>query len=110
MSTPRSNAKARYKADRSAVGWVISVSGESARVFIDGSIKLTPLAELEPVPGLTEMSPEEFRSALTRRRLEHPVTDQFLSFRASKTRLLYHQFLPVKKMLESPDQRLLIRG
>ena len=108
MSTPRSNARARYKADRSAVGWVISVSGESARVFIDGSIKLTPLAELEPVPGLTEMSPEEFRSALTRRRLEHPVTDQFLSFRASKTRLLYHQFLPVKKMLESPDQRLLI--
>ena len=45
---------------------------------------------------------------LTQRRLEHPATDQFLSYRASKTRLLYHQFLPVKKMLESPDQRLLI--
>ena len=36
------------------------------------------------------------------------MTDQFLSYKASKTKLLYHQFLPVKKLLESPDQRLLI--
>ena len=64
--------------------------------------------ELEPVPGITELSPESLRVVLTQRRLEHPATDQFLSYRASKTRLLYHQFLPVKKMLESPDQRLLI--
>ena len=108
MSAIRSNMKVRYTADPSTVGWVIGISGGSARVFIDGSLKLAPLAELEPVPGLTAMSPSDFRSALTRRRLEHPATDQFLSYRASRTRLLYHQFLPVKKMMESPDQRLLI--
>ena len=108
MSTIKPDMKVRYKADPSAVGWVIGISGDSARVFIDGSTKLVPVAELELVPGLVEMSPDDFRVALTRRRLEHPVTDQFLSYRASKTKLLYHQFLPVKKMLESPDQRLLI--
>ena len=75
---------------------------------MDGSLKLVPVAELEPAPDLAEMTPNEFRVALTRRRLEHPLTDQLLSYRASKTKLYYHQFLPVKKMLESPDQRLLI--
>ena len=108
MSTVSSEMKVRYKSDPTTAGWVISVSGETARVFIDGTTKLVPLEELEPVPGITELSPESLRVALTRRRLEHPATDQFLSFRASKTRLMYHQFLPVKKMLESPDQRLLI--
>ena len=77
-------------------------------MFIDGAMKLVPVSELEVAPGLVELSPAEFRNALTLQRLEHPATDQFLSFKASKTRLLYHQFLPVKKMLESPDQRLLI--
>ncbi len=100
--------KVRYRSDPSNSGWVISISGETARVFIDGSAKLVPVAELEPVPGVIELSPEDLRVALTQRRLEHPATDQFLSYRASRTRLLYHQFLPVKKMLESPDQRLLI--
>ena len=97
-----------YRADSSKAGWVIEVSGDNARVFIDNSIRLVPLSELQPTLGMKDMSPREFRVALTRRRLEHPVTDQFLSYKASKTRLLYHQFLPVKKMLESPDQRLLI--
>ena len=97
-----------YKADASKAGWVIEVSGDNARLFIDGSVRLVPLSELQPSLGMKEMSPKEFRVALTRRRLEHPLTDQFLSYKASKTRLLYHQFLPVKKMLESPDQRLLI--
>ena len=100
--------KVRYRADPAAVGWVINVTGENARVFIGGTDKLVPLHELEPAPGLVELTTQEFRTALTRRRLEHPVTDHFLSYKASKTRLLYHQFLPVKKMLESPDQRLLI--
>ena len=108
MSTVSSEMKVRYKSDPTTAGWVISVSGETARVFIDGTTKLVPVEELEPVPGITELSPESLRVALTRRRLEHPATDQFLSYRASKTRLMYHQFLPVKKMLESPDQRLLI--
>ena len=108
MANIEPNTKVRYKADPSTAGWVISIMGDNARVFIDGSDKLVPLGELEPSAVLTEMSPDQFRVALTRRRLEHPVTDQFLSYRASKTRLLYHQFLPVKKMLESPDQRLLI--
>ena len=108
MSTVEQDMQVRYRSDPSAMGWVIEVSGDTARVFIDGSPKLVPIAELEPVPGIVELSPQELRVALTRRRLEHPATDQFLSYRASKTRLLYHQFLPVKKMLESPDQRLLI--
>ena len=108
MSTVRPEMKVRYRSDPDTAGWVISVSGETARVFIGGTAKLVPTEELEPVPGITELSPESLRVVLTQRRLEHPATDQFLSYRASKTRLLYHQFLPVKKMLESPDQRLLI--
>ncbi len=108
MSNIRPDTKVRYKADPASVGWVIGVSGDRARVFIDGATKLVPISELEPAPGLTEVSPDEFRTALTQRRLEHPLTDQLLSFKASRTDLYYHQFLPVKKMLESPDQRLLI--
>ena len=108
MNALRPDIKVRYKADPSTVGWVIGISGESARVFINGATKLVPVAELEPAPGLTEMDPDEFRTALTQRRLEHPLTDQLLSYKASKTDLYYYQFLPVKKMLESPDQRLLI--
>ena len=108
MTTIQPQIKVRYRANPSAVGWVISVLGENARVFIGGTDKLVPLRELEAAPGLTDLPTDQFRIALTRRRLEHPVTDQFLSYKASKTRLLYHQFLPVKKMLESPDQRLLI--
>ena len=108
MSAIRPDIKVRYRSDPAVVGWVISIVGGNARVFIGGTDKLVPLQELEPAPGLVELPTHEFRIALTRRRLEHPVTDQFLSYKASKTRLLYHQFLPVKKMLESPDQRLLI--
>ena len=100
--------KVRYKADPATAGWVISIVGETARVFVGGSAKLVPVTELEPVPDLLEMTLDEFKVALTRRRLEHPLTDQLLSYRASRTRLYYHQFLPVKKMLESPGQRLLI--
>lgn len=108
MTTIQTDTKVRYKSDPATAGWVVGVSGDSARVFIDGAMKLVPVSELEVAPGLVELSPAEFRNALTLQRLEHPATDQFLSFKASKTRLLYHQFLPVKKMLESPDQRLLI--
>ena len=108
MTSLEANMKVRYKAAPTVAGWVISISGENARVFIDGSDKLVPLAELEPAAAYSELTPDRFKVALTRRRLEHPVTDQFLSYKASKTKLLYHQFLPVKKLLESPDQRLLI--
>lgn len=108
LSQIRPNTRVRYKADPATAGWVIDISGDSARVFIDGYTKLVPLSELEPAPGLTETSPQELRIALTRHRLENPLTNQLLSYRASKTDLYYHQFLPVKKMLESPDQRLLI--
>lgn len=108
MNAFRPDIKVRYKADPSTVGWVISIAGESARVFINGVTKLVPMTELEPVPGLIEMAPDNFKTVLTQCRLEHPLTDQLLSYKASKTDLYYHQFLPVKKMLESPDQRLLI--
>ena len=108
MSAVQPDMKVRYRSDPATAGWVIAVSDETARVFVGGTAKLVPIKELEPVPSITELSPEDLRVVLTQRRLEHPATDQFLSFRASRTRLLYHQFLPVKKMLESPDQRLLI--
>lgn len=108
MTTIQPEMKVSYKAAPSTVGWVIEVSGDNARVFLDGSIRLVPINEIQPADELREMSPSDFKVALTRRRLEHPMTDQFLSYGASKTRLMYHQFLPVKKMLESPDQRLLI--
>ena len=108
MAVLDTGTKVRYKTDPSNVGLITNITGETARVFINGSERLIPLSELEPTSVLTEMLPDDFRVALTRRRLEHPVTDQFLSYKASRTRLLYHQFLPVKKMLESPDQRLLI--
>lgn len=104
----RPDMKARYRAQPSAVGWVTAVSGDEASVFIDGSVKTVPVSDLEPVPDLVEVTSREFRVALTRRRLENPVTDQYLSYKASNTRLFYHQFIPVKKLLESPDQRLLI--
>ena len=51
MSTVSSEMKVRYKSDPTTAGWVISVSGETARVFIDGTTKLVPVEELEPVPG-----------------------------------------------------------
>lgn len=108
MVSLHADMKVRYKADPTTVGWVIGIVGETARVFMDGSPKLVPTVELEPALDLVEMTPDEFRVALTQRRLEHPLTDQLLSYRASKTRLYYHQFLPVKKILESPNQRLLI--
>ena len=108
MATLDVGMKVRYSTDPSNIGLITNITGEAARVFINGSERLIPLSELEPASVLTEMLPKDFRVALTRRRLEHPVTDQFLSYKASRTRLLYHQFLPVKKMLESPDQRLLI--
>ena len=108
MADITANMEVRYIADPSVVGWVIGVEGENARVFINNAPRLVPVRELEPVSAPSGMSPSEFRVALTHRRLEHPVSDQLLSYRASKTKLLYHQFLPVKKLLESPDQRLLI--
>ena len=108
MAIVRPEMKVRYRSDPTTAGWVISVSDDTARVFIDGTTKLVPIEEIEPAQGNTRLSPQGLRVALTQRRLEHPATDQFLSYRASRTKLLYHQFLPVKKMLESPDQRLLI--
>lgn len=100
--------KVRYKSSPSRVGFLAALDGDKARVFVDGSLLLVPVEEIEPVPSRVSMSPVEFRVALTRKRLEHPLTEQLLSYRASKTRLLYYQYLPVKKIVESSAQRLLI--
>ena len=102
------STKVRFRSDPSRVGWVIDLSADNARVFIDGATKLVPVSQLEPVEALTEVAPGDLRNLLTYRRLEHPATDQLLSYKASRTDLYYHQFIPVKKILESPDQRLLI--
>ena len=61
MSTVRPDMKVRYRSDPATAGWVIAVAGETARVFIDGTAKLVPVEELEPVPGITEVSPESLR-------------------------------------------------
>ena len=108
MTELRPESQVRYKANPSETGLLINTVGDIARVFIGGSLRLVPVSELEAVPSATLVEPADFRNALTKRRLEHPLTDQFLSYRASRTDLYYHQFLPVKKMLESSDQRLLI--
>ena len=108
MTDISSNMKVRYRADPTVVGWVVSTTSDHANVFVGESIKVVPIAELEPVQDLLQVSVEEFRWALTHKRLDNPVTDQYLSYKASNTQLFYHQFLPVKKILESPDQRLLV--
>ena len=110
MTQPAFDAgmKVRFRYDTSRVAWVTQVSSDNARVFIDGTTKLVPLSQLEPIPALSEVSVGELRNLLTYRRLAHPVTDQLFSYKASRTDLYYHQFIPVKKILESPDQRLLI--
>ena len=64
MNALHRDMKVRYKADPSTVGWVIAISGQSARVFINGSMRLVPVAELEPAPGLTEMSPRRIQDRL----------------------------------------------
>ena len=86
--------RVRYRAAPDVVGWVVGVSDEIARVFVNDSVKTIPVSELEPVPDLLEADANEFRMALTKRRLEHPVTDQYLSYKASNTRMFYHQFIP----------------
>lgn len=108
MTQLRPESQVRYKANPSETGLLINIDGDIARVFIGDSVRLVPASELEVVPSFTLVEPADFRNALTRRRLDHPLTDQFLSYKASRTDLYYHQFLPVKKMLESSDQRLLI--
>ena len=108
MSNIKPEMKVRYRADPSIVGWVTAIDGDNARIFIDGSVRLVPCVELEPVPVPTEMSPRDLKNYLTWRRLKHPLTDQLFSYKASRTKLYYHQFLPVKKILESPDHRILI--
>ena len=108
MPALQRNMKVRYKANAESIGWVVEIDGMNARVFIEGAVKLVPTEELEPVPGIAELNLDQFKVALTSRRLEHPLTAQLLSYKASKTQLYYHQFVPVKKILESPDQRLLL--
>lgn len=108
MPNLQPNTKVRYKADPTAVGWLTDIDEGSAKVFFDGSVKLVPADELEPVPAMVELSLDKFKVAITQKRLEHPLTEQLLSYKASNTQLFYHQFVPVKKILESPEQRLLL--
>ena len=65
MNDITADMKVRYRADPSVVGWVTEIEGDNASVFLDGSVKLVPCAELEPVPVLTEMSPQDLRNYLT---------------------------------------------
>jgi superfamily II DNA or RNA helicase len=102
------NTRVAFISDRSTTGWVIAIEGANARVFVGGTIMIVPVDDLQATSSYSPMSLEDFKVAMTKRRLDHPLTEQFLSFRASKTDLYHHQFIPVKKMLESPEQKLLI--
>lgn len=74
-----------------------------------GQEEMVPLESLVPErdTGAT-CSPSELFLELVHRRLDHPLTDQLLSYRASRTQLLPHQFTPVRKFVANPSQRLLI--
>lgn len=53
-------------------------------------------------------SPEAFLTYLTKEKLLHPLTDLLYSYQASRTDFYAHQYVPLLKLLESPEQRILI--
>jgi superfamily II DNA/RNA helicase len=102
--------RVRRRSDRSSIGVVVRSDERFATVFW-----ATGHEEIVPVNSLVEQrdagptcTPSELFLELVHRRLDHPLTDQLLSYRASRTQLLPHQFTPVRKFVANPSQRLLI--
>ncbi len=87
------------------------VEGGYASVFwAGGREEMVAVTDLEKYAAQSadDCSPDELLRALTASRLEHPLTNQLLSYRASRTKMFPHQFIPVRKLVQSPGQRLLI--
>ncbi len=53
-------------------------------------------------------SPDAFLSFLTMKKLLNPLTDLLYSYQASRTDFYPHQYVPLLKLLDSPNQRILI--
>lgn len=102
--------RVRRASNPACIGVVVQSDDRFATVFW-----ATGREEAVPVEALVlqrdssaTCSPSELFLELVHRRLEHPLTDQLLSYKASRTQLLPHQFIPVRKFLANPSQRLLI--
>lgn len=98
------------RSDHSCVGIVVRSDDTYTTVFwATGREEIVPQDSLVPHcdTGRT-CSPAELFLELVHYRLDHPLTDQLLSYKASRTQLLPHQFIPVRKFVANPSQRLLI--
>lgn len=103
--------KVRLVGRDAPVGVVTDLNEGHVTVFwADGREELVRIDELEPAAPKTAalVTPAELLSELTARRLEHPLTDQLLSYRASRTKMFPHQFIPIRKLVTSPAQRVLV--
>jgi superfamily II DNA or RNA helicase len=110
-SEPPIGAKVQLRGQRSNLGVITRVEGDYASVFwAGGREEMVAMIDLE-APGAASSgvsTPRELLLALTASRLEHPLTNQLLSYRASRTKMFPHQFIPVRKLVNAPGQRLLI--
>lgn len=91
-------------------GVVTDVRGDHAAVFWgNGREEYVRVVDLEPLDASAPfLTPARLLTDLTSRRLADPLTDQLLSYRASRTRMYPHQFIPIRKLVDSPSQRVLI--
>jgi superfamily II DNA or RNA helicase len=103
-------SRVRRVSDPVLIGVVLRVEAGFASVFwTSGREETLPADSLElDEPVVACSGPRDLLLRLTARRLQHPLTDQLLSYKASRTKLLPHQFVPVRKLLANPARRLLV--
>ena len=110
-SEPPVGARVQLRGQVSNQGVITRVEGGYASVFwAGGREEMVAVSDLEThgAQSADVRSPDELLRALTASRLEHPLTNQLLSYRASRTKMFPHQFIPVRKLVHAPGQRLLI--
>ncbi len=101
--------KVRLKNNPALIGIVMEVKPSFVKVFINGNEELIPIDGVIPFESEKSCSSvDEFISGLVHNRIKHKLSEQLLSYRATKTDLLPHQFIPVRKILANGSQRLLI--
>ncbi|MEN6295274.1 MAG: SNF2-related protein [Chloroherpetonaceae bacterium] len=75
----------------------------------DSLEKFVPPKSVEDLLKAKEFSDiEDFIQALIYKKLEKPLSDNLYTFYASRTEFQVHQFKPVLKFLNTPNQRLLL--
>jgi superfamily II DNA or RNA helicase len=111
----RVNNDVQLKTDPTRVGVIRTVtksdSGYSYEVYFSATDRLHyPEDKLEPARQSSNglLSHRDFLRELLLRKLRSPLSDSLYSFRASRTQFLVYQFKPVLKLLNSPEQRILI--